>query len=49
MEGPGGSHQWAPPGREKGDRAGAGRLREFKNTEFVSEFSEPGFCEGGRN
>ena len=42
MEGPGSSHQWAPPGREKGDRAGVGRLRECKNTEFVSELSEPG-------
>ena len=26
----------------------AGRLRECKNTEFVWELKERGFCEGGR-
>ena len=26
-----------------------GRLREYKNTEFVWEFRKKGFCEGGRN
>ena len=26
----------------------AGRLRECKNTEFVWELRERGFCEGGR-
>ena len=33
---------------KKVTETGAGRLRECKNTEFVSDLSEPGFCEGGR-
>ena len=28
-------------------KAGAGRLQEFKNTEFVCELRKMGFCEGG--
>ena len=33
---------------KKVSAAGAGRLRECKNTEFVWEFGKTGFCEGGR-
>ena len=38
-----------PRDAKKVTETGAGRLWECKNTEFVSELSEPGFCEGGRN
>ena len=31
----------------KGIKAGAGRLQEFKNTEFVRELRKMGFCETG--
>ena len=37
-----------PRDAKKVTETGADRLGECENTEFVSELSEPGCCEGGR-
>ena len=37
-----------PRDAKKVTETGADRLGECENTEFVSQLSEPGFCEGGR-